>query len=497
MTLSESISDTGPHNAEPEADRPARKGAEPRRWPPFRSVMRWLCPVIARDDGMLPQRILDYTIGGVQLFWQRMTMYLGAALLAGFYFDPKVAAFCFLLVVSSEVYDTLLARRILATREMSQRDARRFLHWIALGTLFSAGAVSTFAVLVARMEGAGAHFTSLFMLFAAGLFATMYNHQLLGVLILRLVIYGATFIYIPARDLWIDAPEAASPLSLQLLVVLFVLYFLIDCSMVFLRMYRQNLRHLQKLQEEHERTRAAYEAKSQFLSIISHELRTPLTSMLGSVRIMGSGTVGEIPEKARPLLDIATRNGERLEELINDLLDLQKMEAGQMRYEMEPVDLAEVVADTVESCSSFARIHGVTHVTRLPAAPVMVRGDRTRLSQVITNILSNATKFSPKGGTVEIRLLVRDGRARVEIADQGPGIPPGMKDRVFGRFTQVDATDQRKVGGTGLGMSISLNIMREHGGVIDYDSTPGKGTTFFIELDLLDEAAAPMREAAE
>jgi signal transduction histidine kinase len=446
-------------------------------------VLGGVCHAFTSDSDHLAKRLKDYTAGGRQLFWQRQGMFLGATLLAWYYFNPKIAILSYILILLAETYDSWLGRRIMNWQGNDRATARKFLRLIILGTVFSAFSVSLFAVLIARFEGAGDHFTSLFLLFAAALFAAMYNHQLIGVLVLRLVIYGAAFIYIPIRDLWLDSPSVSSPLSLQIIVVLFVLYFVIDCSVVFLRLYQNNLRQLEQLRVEHEKTKAAYEAKKQFLSVVSHELRTPLTSLVGGIGILENGALGPIPEKARPVLEIARKNGERLQSLVNDLLDLQKMESGKMHFEKSRFDLGDLVRETVDACVGFGDMNHIRYCYSPIPEPAMILGDRNRTSQVLVNILSNAAKFSQEGGTVDIAILVKDRVTRVEVTDHGCGIPDGMGDKVFGRFTQIDSTDQRKFGGSGLGMSISRRIMNELGGRIDYHSRLGQGTTFFIELE--------------
>ena len=441
-----------------------------------------VCHALSSSGEHLGQRLQDYTRGGRQLFWQRQGMYLGATFLAWFYFNPQIAVFCYFLILVSETFDSWVGRRVLESDPADQAKARKLLRLIILGTVLSAVSVSLFSVLVARYESAGGHFTSLFLLFSAALFAAMYNHQLLGVLILRLVIYGAAFIYIPTRDIWLDEPTVASPLSLQIIVVVFVLYFVIDCSTVFLKMYHRNLRQLEQLRQEHEKTKVAYEAKTQFLSVVSHELRTPLTSLLGGISILDSQTLGEMPAKAMPILEMAKKNGQQLQRLVNDLLDLQKMEAGKMKYEFTDFDLVELVEETLKACACFGNQHKVTFRFDHRGGPILVHGDKDRIGQVLINVLSNAAKFSGDSEFVDIGIELRDGIARIAVKDRGCGIPEGSSDKVFGIFSQVDSTDQRKFDGSGLGMKISRNIMEHHKGRISYISRLGEGTTFFMDL---------------
>ena len=233
-----------------------------------------------------------------------------------------------------------------------------------------------------------------------------------------------------------------------------------------------------------ESAEAANLSKSQFLSTVSHELRTPLTSIKGALDLLSQGALGEMPERSRRVIDVATRNSGRLASLIDDLLDLQRIEAGRMEIARLPVDLAQVVRESVEAAEGYARMHGVGLTIVQLDDPAPVIGDHKRLMQVMANVLSNALKFSHRGGEVEVALR-RDGdRARVTVRDQGVGIPEDFRARLFEPFQQADASVTRQIGGSGLGMSITWRILAENGGRIDYESTVGVGTTFFIELKL-------------
>jgi signal transduction histidine kinase len=300
-----------------------------------------------------------------------------------------------------------------------------------------------------------------------------------------------TFFAIGLMDILAVRPDLSSELWLQFFTVVFVTFFIIDISFRFLAIYRRNMSQLKALQEEHERTKVAYRAKSQFVAIVSHELRTPLTSIKGSLDLINSGMLGPIPEKMESILGIAGKNSERLAHLINDILDLQKIEAGEVNYRFAPVDVAELVREAVEANTSFANTMEVTLVARIEDAPdVLARGDDRRLMQVMSNMISNAIKFSHKRGTVTVTYALEQDKIRISVIDTGIGIPEDSRDVVFGKFTQVDASDQREVGGTGLGMNISQKIAEAHGGRIDYVSEYGKGTTFFIELNRWEEARA-------
>ena len=226
-------------------------------------------------------------------------------------------------------------------------------------------------------------------------------------------------------------------------------------------------------------------AKAQFISTVSHELRTPLTSIKGSLGLLKAGVAGGDPAKMAEMIDIAYSNTERLRNLVNDILDWEKIEAGQMSYHKEPVDLADLVGKAVLADQGFAAEHGVEFRLNLPDTPVMCNLDRGRISQVVANLLSNAAKFAGARKVVDVIVEHHDGQARVSVRDYGIGIPAEAQATIFERFTQADSSDVRKKGGTGLGLSISKAIVEAHGGTIDFVSAEGRGTTFFFDLPLL------------
>ena len=191
-----------------------------------------------------------------------------------------------------------------------------------------------------------------------------------------------------------------------------------------------------------------------------------------------------IPSSAREILDIALRNTTRLTELVNDILDFEKLQSGKMQFEFKAVDLCIVAKESLSLVSPFTDQYGARVRLDFPDEPVVVRGDVQRLSQVIVNILSNAAKFSPIGSEIAISVFHRDGIGRVEIADRGSGIPEDFRERLFERFSQADSSTTRKSGGTGLGLNICKSIIDAHGGRIDYTSSVGVGTTFFFEIPL-------------
>jgi len=222
--------------------------------------------------------------------------------------------------------------------------------------------------------------------------------------------------------------------------------------------------------------------KNQFIATVSHELRTPLTSIQGSLGMIATGALGEVPPKIENMLSIATNNTRRLVNLVNDLLDLEKLDAGKMSFAFKDIPLSEVIGNSYYSNMPFAEEFGINLEVEGKGRGLIVKADAKRLEQVITNLLSNAIKFSPKGSTVLLSFGGEGDVARVAVKDAGPGIADEFKGRIFAKFAQADGSDTRTKGGTGLGLSISKAIVEAHGGTIGFDSNPGAGSTFFFEL---------------
>ena len=220
--------------------------------------------------------------------------------------------------------------------------------------------------------------------------------------------------------------------------------------------------------------------KDEFISVVSHELRTPLTSIRGSLGLLAAGKAGEVPEKGRRMLEIAVQNTDRLVRLINDILDIERIESGRVTMELRPVDAAELARHAVEVMSAMAEKAGVRLTVRAERQPL--EADPDRILQVLTNLLSNAVKFSPPGGEVALTVERRDGEVVFRVRDQGRGIPADRLESIFERFQQVDSSDAREKGGTGLGLAICRSIVQQHGGQIGVESTPGAGSTFTFTL---------------
>ncbi|HET9822311.1 MAG TPA: ATP-binding protein [Burkholderiaceae bacterium] len=227
--------------------------------------------------------------------------------------------------------------------------------------------------------------------------------------------------------------------------------------------------------------------KHEFVSMVSHELRTPLTSLRGSLALLADGSIEGLPADAQRLLRLAADNSERLVHLVNDILDFEKLRAGAMRVELDLADLQALAARAAEAIEGMAHQAGV--VLRIQSGPraLPVQADPARLMQVLGNLLSNAIKYSPRGGTVTLALQRHGERARLEVRDQGPGVPPEFAARLFEPFAQAGDPRHRKQGGTGLGLAISRALMEMMDGAIGLaPPQAGQGAVFWIELPLGD-----------
>ncbi len=231
--------------------------------------------------------------------------------------------------------------------------------------------------------------------------------------------------------------------------------------------------------------------KDEFVSTVSHELRTPLTSIAGSLGLLVGGVTEALPEGPARLIGIAHANCQRLVRLINDILDVEKIESGKMKFDLTPLALAQVAERSIDAVRGYAEQLGVTLSLDAEEGELAIRGDIDRLVQVGSNLISNAVKFSKSGDHVQITARRWGRLARITIQDHGPGIPEEFRARMFTKFAQADSSDTRQRGGTGLGLVIAKEITERHGGRLWFDSAPGEGTAFHIDLPLSEALESP------
>jgi PAS domain S-box-containing protein len=231
--------------------------------------------------------------------------------------------------------------------------------------------------------------------------------------------------------------------------------------------------------------------KDEFVATVSHELRTPLTSIAGSLGLLLGSAGGKLPEPVTRLVTIAHKNSQRLVRLINDVLDIEKIESGQMEFDSKPVKVRALVAQAVESARGLADGSGVRVRLDPSSQQAKVLADADRLTQVVTNLLSNAIKFSPADGEVLVSVTRTDTSVRIAVRDHGPGIPQEFRQRMFQRFAQADSADTRQKGGSGLGLSIAKQIVLRLGGAIGFADAEGGGTIFYLDLPRLAAQGRP------
>jgi signal transduction histidine kinase len=249
-----------------------------------------------------------------------------------------------------------------------------------------------------------------------------------------------------------------------------------------------------RLAQAVERLQEADRVKSNFLATVSHELRTPLTSVIGYSEMLLEGIAGELNDEQREYVRTVMEKGDQLLQLITGILDISRMEAGEMRLDKAPFDLDEVVTVALSTIAPHARRKKLQMACSVPPALPLVFGDRDKIRQVLLNLLGNAVKFTPEGGKIEVTAApstivpvpaADSPRAvRVSVRDSGIGVPPEHQKRVFDPFFQVDNSSTREYGGTGLGLSIVKRLVEAHGGVVWVDSEAGKGSTFSFTIPL-------------
>jgi PAS domain S-box-containing protein len=236
--------------------------------------------------------------------------------------------------------------------------------------------------------------------------------------------------------------------------------------------------------------------KDEFIATVSHELRTPITNIAGPLGLLAGGAAGEMPERMRRLVTMAQKNSVRLTHLVNDILDIGRIESGQMPFHKNEIRLRRLVERAIEANRPLVEQFGVT-VRLDEGADAVVDTDPEQFMQALAKLLSNAVKFSPRGEEVVVSIERTRDRAKVSVRDHGPGIPEELKDAIFEKFTQVEPVNARQNGGNGLGLSIARQIMARLGGQIGHEPAPAGGTIFHVCLPFLpDEKYAPASAAA-
>jgi signal transduction histidine kinase len=248
----------------------------------------------------------------------------------------------------------------------------------------------------------------------------------------------------------------------------------------------QNVRLFNEIQDKSRQLEVASRHKSEFLANMSHELRTPLNAVIGFSEVLLQGIFGDINEKQREYLTDVLGSGQHLLSLINDILDLSKIEAGRMELDLSTFALRDALESGLTIVRERAARHGIELSTVVASDVGTIEADERKVKQILYNLLSNAVKFTPDGGRVAINVRVENGDVRIEVRDTGIGVAPDDQERIFEEFRQVGRERSRE--GTGLGLTLTKRFVELHGGRIWLESTPGKGSTFTFIL--------PMRRAA-
>jgi signal transduction histidine kinase len=248
----------------------------------------------------------------------------------------------------------------------------------------------------------------------------------------------------------------------------------------------------EEAEDKLEEQRRVEALKDEFISMVSHELRTPLTSIHGSLALINAKFGAQLPSAAQQLIDIAHRNSQLLKRLVDNVLDLHKMESGALAFEIRTLDVRALLAQAIEANQPYAAQFGVRLRLEAPASGLEVAADADRVMQVLANLLSNAAKFSPANESVVVAARTQGPFVRVTVTDRGPGVPLDFRDRLFQRFAQADSSSARPRGGTGLGLSISKAILERMNGRIGFDPDAAGGTTFYFDLPTPRQAPAPV-----
>ncbi len=276
-------------------------------------------------------------------------------------------------------------------------------------------------------------------------------------------------------------------------VALLFLTFLVVLTLMWRRLHLEYWGALavrSELMRAKEEAEAATQAKGQFIASVSHELRTPLTSVIGALGLITQYPPDGMPNEAMALVDMAYRNGKRLSVLINDILDFEKLDAHQMKFHVQPLEVSEFLKHVIDLNDIYSDRYRVTFVLDPPPPGLRIMADENRLTQVVTNLLSNAAKHSPPKEQVVVSAGTRGEMVRVSVSDHGAGIPDDFKPRIFEKFAQAEHSNTGKAAGTGLGLAISKAIIEQMGGTIGFESVVGQGTTFYFDLPVAPRSGA-------
>ncbi len=246
----------------------------------------------------------------------------------------------------------------------------------------------------------------------------------------------------------------------------------------------QNARLFREIEDKSGQLEAANQHKSEFLANMSHELRTPLNAIIGFSEVLLERMFGELNEKQNEYVDDVLSSGRHLLSLINDILDLSKIEAGRMDLELAQFDIPLAVENTITLVRERASRHGISLHREVDKRLGDFVGDERKIKQILLNLLSNAVKFTSEGGRVEVKAVMADGPVEISVSDTGIGIAPEDQEKIFEEFRQVGTDYAQKREGTGLGLTLTKKFVEIHGGKIWVKSEPGKGSTFTFTLPI-------------
>jgi len=378
-----------------------------------------------------------------------------------------------------------IGRLYLALRfeELYSAGHKRWRFLFALGTVMSAATWGGVCALTLYFNSLGS--TSVMVLLATagiasgGIVTLAPAARLGGIFLLTLLLPIVPF----ALNI-----GSTSERAVVLLIIVFLLFMLLMWRRLHVE-YWQALAARAELVRAKETAEAANLAKGQFIANVSHELRTPLTAIVGALGLLEKNLPENIPAQTMKLVEMASQNGKHLANLINDILDFEKLNAGGMTFNCRAMVLLPSIRNALELNQSYAERYRVAFVLEnaLPE-DTRVMADGQRLLQVMANLLSNAAKHSPAGENIFISMQKINGSLRVAIRDRGPGIPESFRNHVFEKFAQADSSSTNKDSGTGLGLAISKAIVEGMGGTIGFDSTVGQGATFYFDLPIAPES---------